>query len=729
MSGRGRELNVRITAQDDASDVVDDVDDRLSRLTDEDRELVLRAQAKQFERELEMQIRKLRDIETLTDEQFELTLVARDKASSKLDEVRRQLEQLERSGEDVEGSFREVETAGARMAQALQSEADSMIAEIDATATAVRAMQRALDGTDLDATEVVADLKRAGLTAAEVEADVDQLAAALKRTSDVRVHAAKMGFNDVGQAVNRVGQESTRAGDASRGFLGGMVGDSASAVTGIGPLGEAISQLTEGVAEGEVRFKQLATAGLAMGAVALVFHQIGKAKEQAAKVEAFNTEAAEAYTEALGEANTALEAVTNTLREAGKVELNLFGNTHDVTAELARFGLTVEQFSELVVGGRPKIQEWSTALEEAGFSAEDAGAVIAAASQQHEALIKAQEAAAATSAVFATVQDDLAANLEATARGAATAAGEALAMAAATAAAESAAEDLTAALEDEAAQLEENVERLNEQVEARRAAVDATYALREEQRQWNETLVEAGEQLDDLKEGTDEYQAVLDGTALAAADLADASVRVADEQATAAGRTLSATERIDAFNRSMLTSAASASGPLRQAILGYIGAMNEIPASKMTEIHAAIDRGDLAEAERLLNGTSRSRQASVEADADTREAERKLDLAARDRTARINVRTVGGGGGLPTFRYARGTKGAARGLAVVGEEGPELVDFGGGEKVRSAPATAATMRSEPPRGGGTTIINMPSGVRPESVTRAARKYERVQGPL
>lgn len=40
-------------------------------------------------------------------------------------------------------------------------------------------------------------------------------------------------------------------------------------------------------------------------------------------------------------------------------------------------------------------------------------------------------------------------------------------------------------------------------------------------------------------------------------------------------------------------------------------------------------------------------------------------------------------------KYAAGTQNAAPGLALVGEEGPELIYFGGGEKVLNAAQTAA----------------------------------------
>ncbi|MCL2352616.1 MAG: hypothetical protein FWC55_08815 [Firmicutes bacterium] len=55
------------------------------------------------------------------------------------------------------------------------------------------------------------------------------------------------------------------------------------------------------------------------------------------------------------------------------------------------------------------------------------------------------------------------------------------------------------------------------------------------------------------------------------------------------------------------------------------------------------------------------------------------------------VGSAGGGGDVSVGAYASGTGGAAPGLAVVGEEGPELVDFSGGEQILSFRESAALL--------------------------------------
>jgi hypothetical protein len=57
--------------------------------------------------------------------------------------------------------------------------------------------------------------------------------------------------------------------------------------------------------------------------------------------------------------------------------------------------------------------------------------------------------------------------------------------------------------------------------------------------------------------------------------------------------------------------------------------------------------------------------------------------------AKKKKKTTSGGSKLPA--YASGTRSASPGLALVGERGPELVSFRGGERVRTASETAGLL--------------------------------------
>jgi len=76
-----------------------------------------------------------------------------------------------------------------------------------------------------------------------------------------------------------------------------------------------------------------------------------------------------------------------------------------------------------------------------------------------------------------------------------------------------------------------------------------------------------------------------------------------------------------------------------------------------------------------------------------------LDAVDKDRTINVRVRKIGGvtagdfvGGGGGTKGFATGTTSAPSGMAWVGEEGPELVKFGGGEQVFTASQSASMAR-------------------------------------
>lgn len=94
--------------------------------------------------------------------------------------------------------------------------------------------------------------------------------------------------------------------------------------------------------------------------------------------------------------------------------------------------------------------------------------------------------------------------------------------------------------------------------------------------------------------------------------------------------------------------------------------------------------------------------------------------------AAIGGYSVPSGGIAPGFgfgdKYAAGTMSAKRGLALVGENGPEIVSFGGGERVYSNAESRSML------GSSTTInqhINVMPGANTESARQAAAKLRDV----
>lgn len=625
-------------------------------------------------------------------------------------QAQRELSKVAREARNLEGDLDGAESAGAALARSIEQKADGMIAEIDATRLAVDAMERALDGVDLDATKVVSDLKRLGLTAEEVEADAEALAKALQRSGDVRVHAARQGFQDVGDAVDSVRENSERARGATHGFLGGMVGDSAAAATGLGPLGEAVSQIAEGALDGEIGMKGLAKTGAGLAVMALTAWSLTEAFSVMRDRQERLRQRTEAWSDALAEARGEVQTISDIVNDQETW-------SDDLVADFETFKLTAADVADLIAGGTDAVDAFVQSWKDSASGPEELRSRLVPLRDIERALkmeIEARGQATEKASRWSKFAGDAAAS----------AADGTEELAEATGNAADAANDFVDALEAEADALNETADALNEQIDARMSMADSAYALRDSQADFTKQLGEAREALAETEEGTAEYQAILDDTAEAAAKVADAQVRLAEDTAAAGGKTLTAAERTDLFNRSMLDSALTADGPMRRAILEHIAIVNDIPAAKVTEIEAALDGGNIATAKRLLDDASRTRTAAIRADADTAEANRKLDQVARTRDALIRVTTRNPNAGHQA--YASGTKGAAPGVALVGENGPELVAMAGGERVFDAGATAAMSA---PAGRVTIVNNFPAGTSPTAVARASRRYQRIQGDL
>lgn len=92
--------------------------------------------------------------------------------------------------------------------------------------------------------------------------------------------------------------------------------------------------------------------------------------------------------------------------------------------------------------------------------------------------------------------------------------------------------------------------------------------------------------------------------------------------------------------------------------------------------------------------------------------------------------------GAPLAKYASGTESAAPGLAMVGEHGPELVAFGGGERVFSAQETSAMGAvSRLPAGGGggagivVNVYGSATKADGQAVVDALRRWQQRNGPV
>jgi methyl-accepting chemotaxis protein len=254
-------------------------------------------------------------------------------------------------------------------------------------------------------------------------------------------------------------------------------------------------------------------------------------------------------------------------------------------------------------------------------------------------------------------------------------------------------EDAVAAAEDLAEAEQAVADALNEQALAAFSAADAGLALEAArggvqdatrdtaaaELQLAAAIQEHGEASPEATEAFLALGAAITSERDAAISAGKAAGELATQQAEAEGRIASTVEVIDAQNRELLEQARTATPNARKAITDYIAEANRIPPEKVTEIEALIAQGKLAEAERLINETSRTRTTAINAEAHTQDAESAIQRLIRERNARINVQLVGAGAaGFGVGRFAEGGVLGAGALGIVGEAGqPELVHFGG----------------------------------------------------
>lgn len=266
----------------------------------------------------------------------------------------------------------DVESAGKRMAAAINQSADDMIAEINDTAAAVKALDDAIaqaggNALDVDTREVVAKLKKAGLTADDVTADADELAAALKRIDDVKITAADAGFDDLDQALGTTSDNSSVTSTA----IGG-IGNSLTELPGVsnlGPVAESMGQLAENAMEGDANLKSLAAAGGGLALVGLAIQGVTSHLEEQAAIKAWSRENVDDWTDAIYEAESALEGLTDAYRSAGTIEVKtLLGGIKDITSTLARAGVTVDDWTAAIGNGRDGIDDMVVALDLAGIT-------------------------------------------------------------------------------------------------------------------------------------------------------------------------------------------------------------------------------------------------------------------------------------------------------------------------------------------------------------------------
>lgn len=308
--------------------------------------------------------------------------------------------------DDVETAEGDVESAGKIMARALSQAATDIEADLKDSARAADALGNAL-GPEL-ANQVgrsgldgfVNDLKKAGLTTLEIEADADKLAAAIKHLDDVgqQMDGLRGGLRKVGTELDNTHAKT----DQNRSVMANWAGNTAQELPGVasafGPLQMALSQTVEYSAEGGINFKKMLGAGLAMAAVSVVVAKITGELAKEKEMQEASNKRVDDYTKAIRSGKDATEDLANAAEQAGGQIKGMFGN--DITSDLEKLGMTAEQFFALVKGGKPAIEDWHKAMKDAGVSGDELGNVLLGALSASAEYEKATERAAAQTKVF-----------------------------------------------------------------------------------------------------------------------------------------------------------------------------------------------------------------------------------------------------------------------------------------------------------------------------------------
>ena len=567
----------------------------------------------------------------------------------------------------------DTESAGKKMAKALNAVADIAETELKSVQAIAEQLGNAL-GPEFAADtergeqaikEMALQLHNAGLSAEQVEADVDDLAAALKRVDsaagsvDNFSAGMRRGTDDISDGFRRVSAEADNSRSVVANFAGNATQELPGVAGALGPLNMALGQFAEYATEGNIKLKNFIAAGGGLALISVAMGLYAKNAERAAKAKAFDTKTVEDYAAALGEAATATGAITSALREAGKVEFTLpFGDIVDVTGQMAELGLTVEQFASIVARGPEGINAYKDALDDAGASGEASGIVLLALADHYDKVSKAQEIAAQTAKVFGGSVDDADRAYIEFAEGAKKA-------------------------YDNVTEFEGGVEDATDEVDDLTSAVDD---LRD--------ALSDKDAIDDMVEAQQEFVWYS----------AEAARVLASESASLEEKAAAQATADEAMRRSIDTT------------IDYLETTGGIPRNIATLVETHTNNGQLAEAERLLSDLARDRNSVL--NVSIRTSGKFLSPEGKKGPGR-----AAGGPTSPNTLHEV-TEGGKPELLDVGGRTYLMMGNQGGMVRPAATGAGATGAA-----GVTNniTINMPAGSNGEDVVRAIRRYEQVNG--
>lgn len=534
-------------------------------------------------------------------DELSFRITAEDDASKVLDKVVDKVDELE--GDKVEVEI-EADTRTAQ--QKLDQFFDKVEGLDQETATVVLAVKAAEAQNDL--AQLLAEIGRLDAADPTIDVKIEQ-ANALKteldqiKTKIEDVNATPLDVNTAPavDGLHKVGVE----GDQSRSVLANMVGNASQDLGELGGIagtaGVALGQLGEYAADGTISLSGLAKVAGPMAALTVVTIGLQKAQKDQAKAAKESKEALEdlasvaddavwgTFLQALVKGKFAGEDLDETIQNLTDTNLAAAKRTLEVAEATGKTGEITDKLRKSIEEKEQANAQAATTEKRYGEAVEDSADAMGDASDAADILKTRQE------------------RIEASAQRAA---------------------DAQKALADA----------LNEQITAMEGAADSAIAAEDAQKRFAEAAGETTQAQKEHGKTSKEYADAVDNERDALIDAAKAARDHATDLAEADGTTLSATEKIDNFNQSLLDNARVATPAARRAAYEYLIQLNDIPEETATRILALIDEGKVDEAEAMLNNASRTRSAAINADAHTEQAEADLaELTRKKYTAQITA--------------------------------------------------------------------------------------------
>ncbi len=500
---------------------------------------------------------------------------------------------LKKAAKGVSDELDDTRSAAKRVADELDRRADEMAADLKASEKAAEALGAAL-GPELAAKigsakldSFIGDLKRAGLSFEQVEADAESFAQSLRK-----MDAAADSVKNVDKAMARVGETTDNTRSVVANFAGNAAQELPGVAAAMGPMNMAIGQFAEYAAEGNIKLENFVQAAGGLVVAGAVLKNISDRMAAVAKIDAFKEKSVEGYADALKDARGEVEAIQKALEEAGKVEF-IFGDgdpsawtggisvVGDATKALQLLGLNAQQTAKLIAGGESAIQEWGDALIASGASQDMVAAGMDALTQQADFYSKAVENAATNTAYFSTEvkgAGDWAEYYRSRV---------------------DAATEQTDYFADSAERQSEAFRKATDKVRDMRDAVEELYGIERD----------AIQRQDDLADSLTSLNDVLGDSKASVEAQADAAIKASEDFATLNGATLNSKEGTLLQIKSLqgLASELDPKSPLRKALEQYITQLKNIPKRVDSMLALNITQGATYTKEGDLIGSRKNR--------------------------------------------------------------------------------------------------------------------------